>query len=284
MNNIPLTTSFSFSLRVYRSLLVAYPKKFREQYETQMIQVFRDSFREAYQDHGVPGVIDLWLHTLFDLVFTALNERISERSQVMFSPKIVLWGGVAGVFTGLFWLMVGLAPSSAGFEFALIMGLGGLTGLYSQQAKQGGIVGLAGFVLGIISTVAILITGWILPDLGGDARGILILSLGFLTLGIGLALLGIASLRGQTLPRWRGLPLTLGLLNILQSISFWLIFYIPLNHGQNPWKPWNLGNHGLVVVFTLMVLIGIGWMGLGVTLAAEGDAQLPVAQPPSAST
>jgi hypothetical protein len=284
MNSFSLANSLLVSVRIYRAMLVAYPQKFREHYETQLVQVFRDSLRYEYNRHGLSGVIDLWLHTFADLLVTALIERIMERSQYMFSPKVILWGGVASVFAGLFWLMTGLAPSSgdATLMFALVLSLGGLVGLYSQQARQGGILGLAGFVLGIISTVAMLVADWIDPDLSGT-RGILIISLFFLTLGIGLALLGIASLRGKTLPRWWGLPLTLGLLNILQSISFWLIFYVPLSHGQDPFHPWNLGNYGLVVVFALMVLIGIGWIALGATLATEGGAQIPVSQPPSAS-
>jgi hypothetical protein len=36
-------------------------------------------------------------------------------------------------------------------------------------------------------------------------------------------------------------------------------------------------------VFALFVIIGIGWIALGATLAAEGNAHVPVAQPPSAS-
>ena len=107
MSNFSLANSLSVSVRIYRALLVAYPKKFREHYETQMVQVFRDSFREAYHLNGIPGVIDLWLHTFADLLVTALIERITERSRYMFSPKVVLWGGVAGVFCGLFWLMSG---------------------------------------------------------------------------------------------------------------------------------------------------------------------------------
>lgn len=197
----------------------------------------------------------------------------------MFSPKVILWGGVAGAFGGLFWMMMGLAPSGgdATLKFALVLGLGGLVGLYSQQARQGGILGLAGFVLGIISTVALFVADWIVPDLG-NAQGILILSLGFLTLGIGLALLGITSLQAKTLHRLRGLPLVVGLLYIFAMAAFWIVFYIPFSHGQNPFDPWTPTAY--LPVFALFVLIGIGWMGLGVTLAAEGDALIPVARTP----
>jgi hypothetical protein len=279
MNNTLSTNSLSVSVRVYRTLLVAYPKKFREHYETQMVQVFRDSCREAFHYNGIPGVVDLWIHTFVDLVFTALNERISERSRYMFSPKVILWGGVASVFAGLFYMMTGLAPSSGGptLELVLVLGLGGLVGLYSRQVKQGGRLGLGGFALGVIGTVAPFVASWWEAL---EAQSILVASLAFLTLGIGLALLGVASLRGKTLPRWQGLPLGLGLLHTILGIAMWLIIYVPVSHGQNPFHPWNLGNYGLVIVFALFVLVGIGWIGLGITLATDADAK--IAQPPPA--
>jgi hypothetical protein len=295
MNNIPSANSLSVSVHVYRALLVAYPKKFREHYETQMVQVFRDSLRDEYHREGISGVIDLWLHTCLDLFVTALVERISERSQYMFSPKVIVWGGVAGVFSGMFWMMTGLAPSSGGpgIELALILGLGGLVGLYSRQAGQGGRLGLAGFALGIIGTVLALATLWWGFTSGRlsssttrsepvvAAPAFLILSLALVTLGIGLALLGVASLRAKTLHRWRGLPLGLGLLSAILGVTFWLAFYVPLSQGRNPFDPWNLGNYGLVIVFVVFALLGLGWIGLGIMLATESNAQ--VAQPPPAS-
>jgi hypothetical protein len=296
MKSFPLTNSLSVSVGIYRALLTAYPKKYREHYETQMVQVFRDSLRYEYRHHGTSGAIDLWLHTFIDLLITALVERISEGSQYMFSPKVILWGGVASVFAGLFWLMAGLAPSSGGFVLALILGLGGLAGLYSRQARQGGKLGLAGFALGIIGTVLVLAVLWwsstifsgptyaIIhlrlqgqPVLAG--RAVLMGSLALLTLGIGLALLGLASLRAKTLPRWRGLPLGLGLLNIIYSITIVLFAYGPLSQGQNIFDPWPPEWYAFIA--TEFVLLGLGWIGLGAMLAIEAEAK--IAQPPPAS-
>jgi hypothetical protein len=239
------------------------------------------------------GAIDLWLHTFFDLVFTALMVRIIERSQYMFSPKVILWGGVAGVFSGMFWLM-GFVPSSRGatLVIALVLGLGGLVSLYSRLAVQGGSLGLAGFALAIIGTVLALATLWwffsflsgstprerIESEPGLVARAVLTIMLAFVTLGVGLALLGIASLRGKTLHRWRGLPVGLGLLNTILGIMGWLIFYVPLSQGRNPWDPWNPGIY--VIPFVVSVLLGLGWIGLGFMLATEAEAQLA---PPPAS-
>jgi len=209
----------------------------------------------------------------------------------MFSPKVIIWGGVAGVFSGMFWMMMGLAPSGggAGVVLALVLGLGGLVSLYSRQAGQGGRLGLAGFALGIIGTVLALATlWWAFTFFSGStymeihsrierepvlaARAVLIGMLAFVNLGIGLALLGVASLRAKTLHRWRGLPLGLGLLNTILGITGWLIFYVPLSQGQNPWNPWNPGDY--VVPFGVCVLLGLGWMVMGIMLATEAEAKI----------
>jgi len=290
MNNSPFANSISVSVRIYRAMLAAYPRKFREHYETHMVQVFRDSFKYEYHRNGKSGVIDLWLHTCADLLVTALMERISERSQYMFSPKVILWGGLAGVFSGMLWVMVGLAPSSgaATFVLALVLGLGGLAALYSRQAGQSGRLGLAGFALGIIGTVLALAALWwgftsgrLTPARVAtpEATAILNICLGLVILGVGLALLGVASLRANTLHRWRGLPLGLGLLNILSAMTIWIVYYVPLSQGQNPWDPWNPGAY--MLPNAVNVLVGLGWMGLGITLAAEAETR--ITQPPPAS-
>jgi hypothetical protein len=295
MNTFPLSNSLSVSVRIYRALLVAYPEKFREHYETQMVQVFRDSFRDAYRHNGIPGVIDLWLHTCTDLLLTALMERISEGSQYMFSPKVILWGGLASLFGGLFWILAGL-PNNSPAPLGLALVLGGLASLYSRHAGQGGRLGLAGFALGIIGTGLALAALWwgstssrftaAERDLTVAAPLILIIALGFVILGVGLMLLGVTSLRGTALHRWRGLPLGLGLLNTLLGMTFLLMFYLPMSQGQNPWHAWSLiGGHvihpAVLVPQVLSVLLGVGWMGLGIMLAIEADAK--VVQPPPTS-
>jgi hypothetical protein len=58
--------------RVYRALLVVYPKEFRDAYGPQMVQVFRDSCREETRK---ARVVRLWLRTILDLGTTAFVER-----------------------------------------------------------------------------------------------------------------------------------------------------------------------------------------------------------------
>jgi hypothetical protein len=62
------------SERVYRVLLVVFPKEFRDAYGPQMVQVFRDSCREESLKGGA-RVVRLWLHTILDLGTTAIVER-----------------------------------------------------------------------------------------------------------------------------------------------------------------------------------------------------------------
>ena len=277
MNNISSAISLSASVRVYRALLVAYPSKFRAHYETHMVQVFRDSIREAHHHNGIPGVVDLWIHTLFDLVFTALIQRISERSQVMFSPKVVLWGGAAGAINGFMWFMTGIAPSGGGVTIvlALILGLGGLAGLYSLQAERGRKLGLLGFVLGIIGTVVLL--AGIGSYSTSEAQSILIDSSGLTVLGIGLGLLGITSLQMKTLHRLRGLPMVMGLLYLFLAGAFWKVFYVPFSHGQDPWHPWNPPAY--LPVFGGFAVLGLCWIVLGFMLMNEaGNLTVPSAQ------
>jgi Clp amino terminal domain, pathogenicity island component len=65
------------STRVYRLLLLAYPRRFRREYGADMAQVFADSGRDALRCRGVPGLLRLWVDTLFDLLTTVPREHLS---------------------------------------------------------------------------------------------------------------------------------------------------------------------------------------------------------------
>ncbi len=252
MNSFSLTKSLSVSVRVYRTLLAAYPKKFREHYETQMVQVFRDSFKDAYQ-HGISGVIDLWLHTCADLLVTALIERIMERSQYMFSSRIIFWGGLASAFGGLTWFLSLLAWESGYTELllsaALLLTMGGVAALHTRQGKQAGVLGWSGFVVGILGTVLAL-TG---------LQG----TLGYSLLGLGYILIGLRAWQTGDLPRWRLMPIALGILLIGFVFSTWLEQQISIS-GIDPWDPMTVP---AIAIVLLSFSIGILWMVLGGILA-----------------
>ena len=64
------------SERVYRLLLLAYPREFRRTYRREMIQTFRDCCREALQRREQWGVLRLWSLMLYDLVTTVFTEYV----------------------------------------------------------------------------------------------------------------------------------------------------------------------------------------------------------------
>ena len=68
----------SGSERLYRTLLAAYPKEFRRAHGREMEQVFRCMCREEVVSGGSRGLARLWVRTLWDLLATALAERIKK--------------------------------------------------------------------------------------------------------------------------------------------------------------------------------------------------------------
>jgi capsular polysaccharide biosynthesis protein len=65
------------SQRVYELLLLAYPRSHREAYGAAMAQLFRDQYREAWNESGNWGVFKLWLRTLPDWASTCILERLA---------------------------------------------------------------------------------------------------------------------------------------------------------------------------------------------------------------
>ena len=72
--------------RIYRALLLAYPKEHRREYGEPMVQLFRDRMS---RDGGGLGTLAVWMHTLFDLVRSASREHL-ETSRMWANRKNVL--------------------------------------------------------------------------------------------------------------------------------------------------------------------------------------------------
>ncbi len=65
--------TINISIRLYGVLLFAYPPEFRQEFRDQMLQVFRDCYRN---EASSGSLLRFWLLTLTDLVFTAAKERM----------------------------------------------------------------------------------------------------------------------------------------------------------------------------------------------------------------
>jgi capsular polysaccharide biosynthesis protein len=121
------------SCRLFRRLLVAYPKAHREEYGAAILQLFRDQCRDAWAANRTRGLIGFWLRALADLLKTSVWEHLSNanRGKFMFNlirsrPKALIV--FVSVFAAVFLLTVGgsivitlLMPKTYGSETKLLV-------------------------------------------------------------------------------------------------------------------------------------------------------------------
>jgi hypothetical protein len=172
------------------------------------------------------------------------------------SSSMVRWGGVAGVASGVMFVMSGIltliappqgAPSSLGdylLSAALIvafaLALVAVAGLHAAQSRSGryGWLGAAGALLTFVGYAVVLVAAHITTLVGGEP----ILSVrlvGGLAVLTGSILLGAVTIRARVLPWWCGallivgFPLgavleevvTVGTENMVFAIVWWSIGY-----------------------------------------------------------
>lgn len=71
----------NLSCRIYRVLLAAYPSDFRREYGQSMLQVFRDSSRDAAMRSRKVATVNFWLTILCDLVVSASKQHLENFGQ-----------------------------------------------------------------------------------------------------------------------------------------------------------------------------------------------------------
>lgn len=98
-------TSIAFSVDVYRLLLAAYPKKFRQEYGAQMLQFFQDCCIRVYQQRGPLGMLWLWTITLFDFLHTVVEEHLQSEVVTMVKNRELVSTLMVAVSI---WLLLGL--------------------------------------------------------------------------------------------------------------------------------------------------------------------------------
>lgn len=132
------------SERVYRVLLVLYPKDHRREYGDLMVQLFRDRMR---RDGGGVRTPTLWTHMIFDLAMNALRERkegADMRKLTLIGVALIAVAliGVAGARTimaksdGLTLVMVYKDASATNYDAGNADGAAGAL----QQAVEEGII------------------------------------------------------------------------------------------------------------------------------------------------
>lgn len=115
MSNPRDSKAVELSGRVYRRLLLAYPKSHREEYGAAILQLFRDQCRDAWVARHARGLVAFWLRALADLLKTSVLEHLSTLnwSRIMptlFRPTIkplpAFFGICAAVFLPIFLITV----------------------------------------------------------------------------------------------------------------------------------------------------------------------------------
>lgn len=71
-----MSSASAFSERLYRLLLRAYPRAFREEYAAEMLLVFRDAHEAAMRQRGNLGMLSLWRDIVGDFITSVCIQRI----------------------------------------------------------------------------------------------------------------------------------------------------------------------------------------------------------------
>ena len=76
MSEYPRTKPRDLSERLYRALLRAYPRDFRDEFGDAMVEFHRDRLAHARREGGLAGAARVWAHVAADLLRNALPARV----------------------------------------------------------------------------------------------------------------------------------------------------------------------------------------------------------------
>jgi hypothetical protein len=268
------------TVRVYRFLLTAYPREFREGYGEDMQQVFLDQFRRAYRQNNL---LWFWIVTLLDWSKSLIEEHIQKETNMSKSTFIRIsgWAMVLGALAFFYLCLIAyldmnnpllhLSPiyGEIGYFAGLYagtslfaLGLLGLRARYKEALDDAGKnVLLIGAIFGPLFTAIGIFGGDLAP--GGPYEGVGEILWGFLLFGpivqmFALIFFGIDALRKKPLPRWNGLPLLAGI-----GFPFLpLVFMAASTYGGK--FPWYLFA-GIVLQFLFISALGF---------ILQGDAEM----------
>jgi len=210
-----------FSVRVYQTLLFAYPTKFQYEYGSQMVQVFQDCCLRALRQDGTNGMFKMWAVTFLDLIQSVISEHAQKEIEMKKEMKpedirmagwALIWGALAFVIGNLLLFVRGPLWN---FSVILIVFLSmpllivGLLAVRNRYGEKVGAFGknilLIGLILGPLMTF-ISLFGINDP---GRLLGLLFI-IGPSVLFACLALFGLVALYKKPLPRWNAAPLFAG--------------------------------------------------------------------------
>jgi len=223
--------SVSISTKLYQALLGVYPTGFRQEYGSQMAQVFTDRARDQHQKLGASGLLAWWGRTMFDTLQTAVEQH-SQRGVDMSKQsfiKISGWSMALGSLVLFMGLLASLRPEYITYNMSsyavdrylnvldtplIIIGILmislGLLGYLSRFSQVVGGAGRAFLVLGALCGV--------LSSAGAVGLAIVdhepwwsVFIIGYTAQSLFVALFGAICLKRGLLDRWSSLPLLAGM-------------------------------------------------------------------------
>lgn len=145
----------SLSIRIYRALLLAYPRAFRREYGALMTQLFRDQCRDVLRQDRRRDLLRLWRRTLIDTAVNASQARWAALQRIRrMSKRGLLFIGLALVLSVLIGY-VNLNASEAQAPMFCLLFFGGLIGFLQPKAawRWGVLLGLSiplSYVIGLV--------------------------------------------------------------------------------------------------------------------------------------
>jgi len=270
----------TLSVRVYQALLVAYPKKFQQEYGSHMVQVFRDCCLRTVRQGGTNGMARLWVITLIDIVQSVVSEHAQKEIEMKKEMKpedirmagwALIWGAVAfvlGVYAGILgeiqpilWVVSILLLILVSLPL-LIVGILAVRNRYSEKVGSfGKNILLVGAILGPIASVIGLLTMVVDPDFWTNWINPWT---GHAILFACLTLFGVVALQKQPLPRGNVLP-------IIAGLWYPIALYTPDVFGNVS------GDLMSIATFAFFAVQGVALAALGYILKSDAPQEMTAA-------
>jgi hypothetical protein len=127
------------SERVYRWLVKIHPKEFRDEYESEMVQNFRDLCREELDRLSPARMMGLWGRAFLDLAASAAIEHIRRREPMSALDRDLRWDvryGVQMLWKHSLWLLKYTVLALVGGAVALVLAVWIWSGVRIWQKEK----------------------------------------------------------------------------------------------------------------------------------------------------
>ena len=81
---------FDVSRKVYERSLICYPKNLRDDFGSEMMEVFDEQVSDAYSRSGFVGILRVWFSAMREIVMVALPGRFAERAIPIVAVTVTL--------------------------------------------------------------------------------------------------------------------------------------------------------------------------------------------------